>query len=349
MVRIPHAAARIALTIALAVCAAVAARADERQPFGAMYADASIYLEAIAREQPAARPELRVTGISVPHHPLAADLMARGFWAAAGNGYERVIILSPDHFNRSRRPMATTRRDFDTVFGRLENDQAASGALLETGDLFEDSELFDKEHGVGALLPFVKHFFPSAKVVPIAMSFGTSRADWDLAFAAIAKLAGPRVLVIQSTDYSHYLPLNVAIARDQETLNVVAANDVDAIAQLVQPAHMDSKAAQYVQMRLQGEAFKSYGTVVANRNSDAYSNLGVKTTSYIVTVYTQTPAMGSALRYPDQEVVYFAGDAYLGRFLTAPLADADVVDAVVAQVKSITNGAPLPSGVLPVR
>src|SRR5256885_10394901 len=107
----PH-VARIAMTIALALCSAVAARADDQPPFGAMYADGTALLESIAREQPSARPDLRVTGISVPHHLLAADLIARGFWAASANTYERVIVLSPDHFNRSRRPMATTRRHF---------------------------------------------------------------------------------------------------------------------------------------------------------------------------------------------------------------------------------------------
>src|SRR5262245_12958951 len=331
----------IALALAAALCEAVITRADDLPPFGTMYPDPSVFRAAIAHEHPSAASNLRVTGISVPHHLLAADLIARGFWTAAGDGYERVILLSPDHFNRSRRPLATTRRHFETVFGRLETDQVATGALLAASDQFEDSDLFAKEHGIGALLPFIKHFFPAAKIVPIAMSFGSTRADWDRALVIIEKLAGPRVLVIQSTDYSHYLPCNVAVARDQEPLNLIAVGNFVAVAQLVQPAHMDSKAAQYIQMRLQREAFTSNATVIANRNSSAYGNIGAKTTSYIVTVYTQSPAVASALRYPDQEVMYLAGDTYLGRFLTAPLADLDVADAVVEQVRNITGGAPL--------
>jgi AmmeMemoRadiSam system protein B len=327
------------MAFALAVAAAAPASADGA--FAAMYSDRAVFLQALARERPPAAPSLQVTGISVPHHLLAADLIARGFWIAAGNKYDRIVILSPDHFNRSRRPLATTRRDFDTVFGRIENDPAATGALLNASDLFDDSDLFATEHGIAALLPFVKHFFPDARIVPIVISFGASRADWDRALALVERLIGPRVLVVQSTDYSHYLSPDVARQRDQETLNVIAANDADTLVRLRQPAHMDSKGAQYLQMQLQGGTFKSHATVVANRNSNAYGADGAKTTSYIVTAYTQSPPVGAQLRFADQEVIYFAGDTFLGRWLTAPLADRDVANRVVNEVRAITAGAPL--------
>ena len=332
--------ARAALRAAMIFFCSVAAATAE-QPFDAMFAQREIFLEAIAREQATVPPDLRVTGISVPHHLLAADLMARGFWAAAGGRYDRVILLSPDHFNRSGRPLATTRRDFDTVFGLVENDRPVSAALLEASDLFEDSALFEKEHGIAALLPFIKHFFGGAKVVPIAISGRSTRADWDRAVAMLRNLIGPRDLVIQSTDYSHYLPLSAAVQRDQETLNIIAASDPAAVERLVQVIHMDSKAAQYIQMRLQAEALNSHGVVVANRNSEAYGGSASRTTSYVVTVYTQTPAAGSLLRFGDQRVLYLAGDTFFGRWLAAPLSRPEVVQAVVAEVNKLTGGAPL--------
>jgi AmmeMemoRadiSam system protein B len=298
-------------------------------------------LEAIAQERRGGVPRSRVTGISVPHHLLAADLIARGLRAAAGTRYDRVVILSPDHFNRSRRPLATTRRDIDTVFGSLQNDRTATDTLLAADTLFDDSDLFDREHGIAALAPFIKHFVPHSKIVPIAISFAASRADWDQALQLLEKLVGPGTLIVQSTDYSHYLTSIAALQRDQETLNVIAAHDFEALVRLLQPAHMDSKAAQYMQMRLQHDTFKSQATVVASRNSAEYSTIGGKTTSYIVTVYTERPPTGSELRYPDQELVYFGGDTFLGRWLTAPLANEHVAGSLVGEIKAITGSAPL--------
>ena len=317
------------------------AAAEERAAFASMYSDAKPFLDAIAQERRQALLKSRVSGISVPHHLLAADLIARGFIAASGNSYDRIILLSPDHFNVSRRPLATTTRDIETVFGTVRNDRAATAALLQRDDLFDNSDLFDKEHGIAALLPFLRRFFPDARVVPVAISYNATREECDRALELLHELIGPRTLVVQSTDYSHYLPAGVARQRDQETLNIIAANDVGAVMRLVQPAHLDSKAAQYIQMRLQTESYKSRASVIANRNSAHYGSAGSRTTSYIVTVYTERPPGASELAYRDQEVTYFGGDTFMGRWLTAPLADKDVASAVVGQVKAVTAGAPM--------
>jgi poly-gamma-glutamate synthesis protein (capsule biosynthesis protein) len=334
-------AAAAAILFAVLGWNVAATSADIRAPVPAMFSDPKPFLEAIRLERRKAVARSRVTGISVPHHILAADMIARGFVAAAGNSYDRIIILSPDHFNRSRRPLATTRRDIDTVFGRLKNDSAATGSLLRADDLFDDADLFDREHGIAALLPFVRRFFPDARIVPVAISYGASREQCDRALALIGKLVGPRTLVVQSTDYSHYLSADVARQRDQETLNIIAANDADAVLRLVQPAHMDSRASQYLQMRLQKERFGSHATVVANRNSVEYGMSAGKTTSYIVTVYSERPAMGAETQYPDQQFVYFGGDIFIGRWLTEPLADKDVADAIVRRIRAATGGAPI--------
>src|SRR4029079_11250851 len=114
---------------------------------------------------------------------------------------------------------------------------------------------------------------------------GSTRSDWDAAVAMLEKLMKPGTLIVQSTDFSHYLPHQTAVRRDQETLNIIAANDSVGVAGLVQPDHMDSKGSQYIQMRLQADSMKAHGVVIANRNSAEYSAFGTKTTSYIVTVY----------------------------------------------------------------
>src|SRR5262249_16274698 len=71
-----------ALLAAATVFGTVAVAAAE-QPFAAMFREEAIFLQAIERERNTV-PDLRVTGITIPHHLLAANLMARGFWTAAG-------------------------------------------------------------------------------------------------------------------------------------------------------------------------------------------------------------------------------------------------------------------------
>ena len=116
-------------------------------------------------------------------------------------------------------------------------------------------------------------------IVPIAVSNRAQRADWDALVEILAGIVTERTLVVQSTDFSHYLPQPVAMQRDQEVLNVLSANDTDAVAALVQPRHLDSKGAQYVQMRLQQKRFGARPSVVANANSQRYSDVPESETS----------------------------------------------------------------------
>ena len=84
--------------------------------FPPLFPDRGLFLAAIRRCRVQAVPQ-KISGLTVPHHLLAADLLAGAFARVQGQDYRRIIILSPDHFSRSRSPFAVTRRDFETALG----------------------------------------------------------------------------------------------------------------------------------------------------------------------------------------------------------------------------------------
>ena len=131
-----------------------------------------------------------------------------------------------------------------------------------------------KDHGIGALLPYVRYFFPDTPVVPIAVSITSTREQWEQLITALDPIITRDTLILQSTDYSHYLTHHEAIRHDQQVLNVIASGDMDAVAKLLQPAHLDSRGAQYIQMRLQEKHFGSRPVAIANKNSQDYASGG---------------------------------------------------------------------------
>lgn len=314
----------------------------------ALYRDAAVFTQAIE----AARPDhvlnppasgRTVTGITVPHHLLAADLIARGFWQAAGRGYERIVVLLPDHFKASPAPFATTRRGFETPFGPVDCDMDAVQGLLDEGGPVAESDLFAREHGLHAVLPFIRHFFPDAAIVPLAISPAAKRRDWDRLAERLKPLLDAQTLIVQSTDFSHYLPMANALLRDQEVLNTLASESLDAVAALRPVAHMDSIGAQYIQMRLQREVFGAELFVIANANSQGYTDTVLaETTSYIVQVFLADEGAGPVLDdIAEQTVFYFAGDTLLGRNLTHLLADRAIQDEVAERILAITRYRPI--------
>lgn len=332
-------AARAALLAAwLVTCPAAATSA----PFQAQIVDPQPVLAAIAAARPVDLGGAVVTGLVLPHHRVASDLIASGMVTAAqGPRPERIVMLTPDHFKRSPRTFATTVRDFDTAFGVVPVDRDAARALLASSEV-ASSILFEREHGIGELLPYVGRLFPGVPVLPVAIAVRSTRAQWDRLVDRLAPLVTPRTLIIQSTDFSHYLPRAQAARRDQQMLNVIAAGDLDALTRAQQPAHIDSRGAQYIHMRLQQRLFGAEPIVYGNYNSaDTGATVAEDTTSYVAQVYA--PAAAARVVFPvgDARTVCIAGDTFFGRHVAAWLARPAVRERLREQVQTRLRGCPL--------
>lgn len=309
--------------------------------FRAFYTDPAPFRAAIAKAASYLPSNEKLSGITVPHHLVADHLVAMGFRAASGFRYRRVIILSPDHFFEAEKPFATTARGFEDVFGPVAADRESATTLLDN-DFVEESCLFARDHGVRAVLPFVKHFFPDAKVVPVAISIKAGRADWDRMAAALESIVDADTLVVQSTDFSHYLPHHQAKAFDQQTLNVLASGSLDAIAALRQPDHADSVGALYIQAKLQRHLFAAAPLVIANENQQQYAaGIVSKTTSYMLILFG---SFGPDFENPPtgrERFAYFAGDTMFGRAMTRLLLDESASQRIEGEILKRTKGRPL--------
>lgn len=342
----------VLLVLSSSVHAAIPALYDNAAPFDTA---------AVAAEAQGSGPG-DITGLVTPHHMVAADLIARAFQLVKGQPVELVVILTPDHFRRSAKPFATTHMDFETVYGQVSTRQDVVARLLEASDLVEQSDLFEQEHGIAAVLPLLHRALPRAEIVPVAVSLSSRRPDWDRLFAMLAPLLGPRTLVVQSTDFSHYLTFPAAVRRDRETLAAMATGDLNAIAALRQPDHVDSTGAAYLQLRLQREVFDAGPVVLFNRNMQHYERAPVRsTTSYVVAAFSQGWGKRVSPDMPGSQRLCFAGDTFFGRSLAARLLDEPaaarlrtVLDELLGRCRLVVNlegvtADPLPSGLPPLR
>jgi AmmeMemoRadiSam system protein B len=321
-----------------------AGRKSAPPAFRALYPDRELFLRSIEASGQRKVSRHEVSGLTVPHHLLAADLIAHAFRIAEGARYDKIVVLFPDHFKKARLPFATTLRDFETAFGLVRTDQAAAAKLLGHRRLVETSDLLEKDHGIGAILPYIRHFFPGIEVVPIAVALGSQKADWDHLVSALDGIVTGRTLIVQSTDFSHYLPPHAALQHDQEVLNILSAADREAVADLVQPKHLDSRGAQYIQMRLQRAHFQSNPVVILNRNSQAYSDRREReTTSYIVQIYPSRRSKPVVRQHEDisSKTYCFVGDTFFGRHMLDVIADPERARRLLAELKSVLNGCPL--------
>ncbi|MBR0900277.1 AmmeMemoRadiSam system protein B [Bradyrhizobium tropiciagri] len=325
--------------VGIAGVVATAAEGSSRQPIPAQFTQAEMFSKPIDEAAKSGLARRKLSGITVPHHLLAARLIAQAFQSIESRRIKKVIVVFPDHFKRSNLPFATTDRPFDTVFGRVEISLPDVRTLLGARRLVARSDLFERDHGIGAIVPFVRHYLPDARIVPIAVSLRSQQVDWDQLVAVLHSIVSDDTLVVQSTDFSHYLPLEQAMQRDQEVLNVLASGDLASVARLRQPQHMDSRGSQYLQMRIQQEFFKSRPLIVYNSNSHAFADgRNGLTTTYIVQFYESDPSMQIGQDLPGSKVFCFAGDTFFGRGLLRVLSTRDEQQRFLREARSVLNG-----------
>ncbi len=169
-------------------------------------------------------------GAIVNHHALASDLIVKVMRELARCRPQTgtVIILSPDHFNAGSAPVTTHRKSYATAGAIVTVDEKSVDRLLEAVPTAgESTVLFDREHGVGVLIPFLHRVLPDASIVPVVIKSSITNAQR----AELAKwLEGESrhgSFILVSSDMSHYLDDSVAIKNDEATKQALVDSDTN--------------------------------------------------------------------------------------------------------------------------
>ncbi len=181
---------------------------------------------------PAAR---KAIGIVAPH----AGYVYSGAMAAQTIGSvaipETVIILGPNHHGRGARAgvsTATWQMPGGPVPCALE---IARQLIAATPLLKEDETAHQLEHSLEVQVPFLQALQPNLRIVAIALS-NLSYPECTEIGAALAEVIGQAagdILLLASTDMSHYESRASGSAKDRQALGHVLELDPDGLYQTV--------------------------------------------------------------------------------------------------------------------
>ncbi|MCX6797759.1 MAG: AmmeMemoRadiSam system protein B, partial [Candidatus Falkowbacteria bacterium] len=152
-------------------------------------------------------------------------------------------------------------------------------------------------------------------------------------------------LVVQSTDFSHYLTPDQAAGKDLETLNVLEQADYEKILTLSQPGNIDSVAASYVQASLQYDLFSSSLEIINHKNSQDYTTEKISSsTSYFAAAYIKNEKIISGPEPNDktkknQAEIIFVGDVMLSRYIGEMMSKKNNYDFPYIEIKPFLSGA----------
>lgn len=172
-----------------------------------------------------------VSVLIVPHHLVASPFIDAAFQAVRkkidGDAVDRVVLLSPNHFEVGRDWIVGASRDWETPSGILKAD---TNALQELSDsIFVGDTILDREHGVRNIFPFIKKYFPRAAVIPLALRDGLPHEEADALADRLNMLSDAQTLLVVSADFSHYLDWNFSQFHDAEAIEVLSRNDLSRV------------------------------------------------------------------------------------------------------------------------
>ncbi len=144
---------------------------------------------------------------------------------------DRVIILGPNHTGYGCEYSIVTGGAWQTPLGSVEVDAELANLLIRNSGLLKEDELAHKtEHSIEVELPLMQYFNPHFKFVPIALMSddfdSLVRLGKDIAQAIVSSSLKGSVLIVASSDMTHYEP--EASAAKKDSLAIKAILDFDA-------------------------------------------------------------------------------------------------------------------------
>jgi AmmeMemoRadiSam system protein B len=143
-----------------------------------------------------------------------------------------VVLVGPAHRAAFEGVAVHASGSWETPLGTAAiDDDLASALLAAEPQLFDDPAPHASEHSLEMQLPFLQRVMPGARIVPLLMG-SQSRGEADALAAALSRAAkGRQVVLVASSDLSHYQPAPVASRLDSEVVEDVRRLDAEALMQ----------------------------------------------------------------------------------------------------------------------
>ena len=194
---------------------------------GALTRDVDRYLADVEVDSPRGRLE----AIIAPHAGLmfSGPVGAYAYKAAAAGGpYDAAILVGPSHFVAFDGVALYPAGAFDSPLGPALIDDALARELERASSIVQPlPDAHRREHSLEMQLPFLRRLLPDVPIVPLLMGFQTRDTITALAEVLAAAGGSRRVLMIASTDLSHYFDAKAARELDARVEACVAAADPD--------------------------------------------------------------------------------------------------------------------------
>lgn len=187
-------------------------------------------------ENAPAGPGADIQALVVPHagYVYSGRVAACAYRLVKGRDLETVVIIGPSHRHGFQGCSIWPDGGFASPLGVVPIDAPLAAEIARTSGFGFIPEAHKEEHSLEVQVPFIQRVLPEAKIVPIVMGYPTRRTVQALVDGLAKSLPGKNVLLIASTDMSHFLSRNEARAVDEGTIGLIRESKASALLEAVE-------------------------------------------------------------------------------------------------------------------
>ncbi|MBM4404295.1 MAG: AmmeMemoRadiSam system protein B, partial [Candidatus Cloacimonetes bacterium] len=168
-----------------------------------------------------------------PHagYVYSGKCAAYGFQRISHLAIDSFIIIHPSHRANSFGFSVSPFTSYQTPLGVLTIDKDIAGSLEVSGAEQIDPWYHQNEHSMEVQLPFIQYFYPETKICPVMMGDQSPASVETLSYALdkVLSAAEKQVMIVISSDLSHYHRAKVAEALDTKVIEHINALDANAL------------------------------------------------------------------------------------------------------------------------
>lgn len=169
-------------------------------------------------------------GLVMPHAGYTYSGSVAGATISKVRFKNTFIILAPNHTGLGKPFSIMTSGSWQTPLGKVNIDEKLAGRILKSSShIKEDTEAHRLEHSIEVQLPFLQYFKKDVKIVPIMLSQADISVYKEIGvqIASAIRETGRGVVILASSDMSHYEPQAVAKEKDNLAINAILGLDED--------------------------------------------------------------------------------------------------------------------------
>jgi AmmeMemoRadiSam system protein B len=163
--------------------------------------------------------EGEILGLISPHagYMYSGQVAAYGYKAIMGLPYETVIVIAPSHGSRFESVAVLEKGGYRTPLGVVPIDEEFTGEIVNLQTFIRPNvDAHRGEHSLEVQVPFLQVVLKDFTIVPLIMGSQDPALCEALAdcLHVVMKKTKKRVLIVGSTDLSHYYPYSEAVGLD---------------------------------------------------------------------------------------------------------------------------------------